>query len=281
VCIYAFPKNALEAFSKNVTKTPLEEEEDIEILRFLEMGYEVQMVKMSKESIPIDHPEDVDKVLERLQETSFNKVILWDFDGVIMDSMAVRDKGFEAVLYDYPADQVALLMDYHRKNGGLSRYHKFRYFFEDIRKESVTESQIQVLAITFSKLMLENLLNPTLLINDSLDFIKENHTKFEMHIVSGSDQAELRYICEALGISKYFVSIHGSPTPKIKLVQDLLKSHKYEVVNTCLIGDSINDYEAANINKISFFGFNNENLKKLSSGYIECFNSFFKESTFV
>jgi 3-deoxy-manno-octulosonate cytidylyltransferase (CMP-KDO synthetase) len=68
VCIYAFPKEALHDFSNQKSKTPLEQEEDIEILRFLEMGYEVQMVKMSKESIPIDNPEDVEKVLKRLED---------------------------------------------------------------------------------------------------------------------------------------------------------------------------------------------------------------------
>lgn len=67
VCIYAFPKDALEFFSKSKIKTPIEREEDIEILRFLEMGYDVQMVKMSKNSIPIDNPEDVIKVLKSLQ----------------------------------------------------------------------------------------------------------------------------------------------------------------------------------------------------------------------
>jgi 3-deoxy-manno-octulosonate cytidylyltransferase (CMP-KDO synthetase) len=66
VCIYAFPKEALNVFSQTIEKTPLELEEDIEILRFLEIGYEVQMVEMTKESIPIDNPEDVDKVLKRL-----------------------------------------------------------------------------------------------------------------------------------------------------------------------------------------------------------------------
>jgi 3-deoxy-manno-octulosonate cytidylyltransferase (CMP-KDO synthetase) len=68
VCIYVFPKEALKVFSRAKTKTPMEQEEDIEILRFLEMGYDVQMVKMSKESIPIDQPEDVIKVLKRLQD---------------------------------------------------------------------------------------------------------------------------------------------------------------------------------------------------------------------
>ncbi|WP_431242699.1 HAD family hydrolase [Flavobacterium sp. P21] len=142
------------------------------------------------------------------------KTILWDFDGVIMDSMPVRDKGFEIVLQKYPQEQVSLLMDYHRKNGGLSRYHKFRYFFEEIRKESITEDEIQGLAKQFSTVMLESLLDESLLIKDTVIFIEENYTKYNMHIVSGSDGNELRYICEKLGLSKYFISIHGSPTPK-------------------------------------------------------------------
>lgn len=199
------------------------------------------------------------------------KTILWDFDGVIMDSMAVRDKGFETVLQSYPVDQVVLLMEYHRKNGGLSRYNKFRYFFEEIRKESITDSEIAILAEEFSVVMLENLLDPNLLITDSLSFIKENYLKYEMHIVSGSDGNELRHICKHLGLSKFFISIHGSPTPKKLLVRQLLGSKVYSLKETCLIGDSTNDLEAAEANDISFFGYNNLSLLSLSNKYINCF----------
>ncbi|OXA77565.1 Phosphoglycolate phosphatase, HAD superfamily [Flavobacterium aquidurense] len=202
------------------------------------------------------------------------KIILWDFDGVIMDSMPVRDKGFEIVLQNYPQDQVSLLMEYHRNNGGLSRYNKFRYFFEEIRKESVTDSEIKVLAEEFSVVMLENLLNSKLLINDSLNFIKENYLKYKMHIVSGSDGNELRYICEKLGLSKYFSSIHGSPTPKNKLVEDLMTENNYNNDETCLIGDSFNDLEAAEVNKIVFFGYNNEKLKGLRKNFIHSFKNY-------
>jgi len=59
VCAYSFPKEALESFSSQRRKTPLEEIEDIEILRFLEMGWEVRMVEMSSESIAVDNPSDV------------------------------------------------------------------------------------------------------------------------------------------------------------------------------------------------------------------------------
>lgn len=61
VCIYAFPRAALQAFAASTGKTPLESIEDIEILRFLELGWEVRMLEMSRESIAVDNPEDVER----------------------------------------------------------------------------------------------------------------------------------------------------------------------------------------------------------------------------
>jgi HAD superfamily hydrolase (TIGR01549 family) len=200
------------------------------------------------------------------------KNIFWDFDGVIMDSMPVRNRGFELVLKEFPNEQVELLMQFHLKNGGLSRYVKFRHFFEEIREEKVTEEEIKEWAQKFSEIMRKELMQPTLLIRDSLNFIKENHKKFNMHIVSGSDGEELRYLCEKLEISRYFISIHGSPVPKKELVCSLLTTHNYTGENTILIGDSINDYEAAQINDIDFCGYNNEELKKLKTFYIKSFS---------
>ena len=59
VCAYAFPRRALEEFSMRNSKTVLEEIEDIEILRFLELGWDVRMLEMSANSIAVDNPEDV------------------------------------------------------------------------------------------------------------------------------------------------------------------------------------------------------------------------------
>ena len=62
VCIYAFPREALNDFASRKSKTPLESIEDIEILRLLELGYEVQMVEVSGASVAVDTPEDVSRV---------------------------------------------------------------------------------------------------------------------------------------------------------------------------------------------------------------------------
>lgn len=62
ICVYAFPTDALSKFAAASQKTPLEASEDIEILRFLEMGYEVRMIPLSADSIAVDHPDDLEKV---------------------------------------------------------------------------------------------------------------------------------------------------------------------------------------------------------------------------
>ena len=62
ICVYAFPKKALVEFSSLKEKTVLEQEEDIEILRFLEIGYEVRMIELSKDSIAVDTQEDLELV---------------------------------------------------------------------------------------------------------------------------------------------------------------------------------------------------------------------------
>ncbi|PAU79458.1 3-deoxy-manno-octulosonate cytidylyltransferase [Halomonas salipaludis] len=68
VCIYAFPPEALAEFAAKGMKTPLEASEDIEILRFLEMGYEIRMIPVSGSSIAIDEPEDVARVIAALDQ---------------------------------------------------------------------------------------------------------------------------------------------------------------------------------------------------------------------
>ena len=62
VCIYAFTPSHLKHFSGLEEKTPLEQIEDIELLRFLETGVSVQMVPVSNGSLAVDVPSDVKKV---------------------------------------------------------------------------------------------------------------------------------------------------------------------------------------------------------------------------
>tara|TARA_Y100001980_G_C14494652_1_gene271269 strand:+ start:408 stop:1133 length:726 start_codon:yes stop_codon:yes gene_type:complete len=68
VCIYSFPYDALMKYGECSNKTLLEEIEDIEILRFLEIGIKVKMVKVSESSVAIDTPSDLKRVLKILND---------------------------------------------------------------------------------------------------------------------------------------------------------------------------------------------------------------------
>ena len=192
------------------------------------------------------------------------KLILWDFDGVIIDSNEIREYGFNQVLKKYSTKQKQDLISFHRLNGGLSRYAKFRYFFEEILKKPISENQVNVLANQFSLIMRERLVDTSLIIPEIIKYIEELfNLKKEMHIVSGSDNNELIELCSKINVDKYFKTINGSPTPKNELVSRIITRNNLKLSDVCLIGDAVNDFDAAKTNGITFFGYNNTKLKNL------------------
>jgi len=71
VCIYGFNKKDLTLFSSFKKKTYLENLEDIEILRFLEIGKKIKMIKLNSQSYAVDTPEDlkrVEKIFKNLKK---------------------------------------------------------------------------------------------------------------------------------------------------------------------------------------------------------------------
>jgi len=66
VCVYGFSAKALSYFAKS-KKTINEKYEDIELLRFVDLGIKVKMIKTSVSSIAVDYPDDIKKVEEFLR----------------------------------------------------------------------------------------------------------------------------------------------------------------------------------------------------------------------
>ena len=202
------------------------------------------------------------------------KNIIFDFDGVILDSVPLKTEAFRKLFNSYPKDKVEKLIEYHMKNGGISRFVKIKHFFENILNEHISDTEIKNYADRYSQLTKEELTNSKYIINDAVDFIKQNHKKYNMHIASGADKNDLRYICEKLELTQYFLTINGSPNKKREIVKNILDLNNYKKDETILIGDSVNDYEAANENGIEFYGYNNVDLN--TNNNIKSFNAFKK-----
>jgi phosphoglycolate phosphatase-like HAD superfamily hydrolase len=201
------------------------------------------------------------------------KNIIWDFDGVIIDSLPVREKGFEDSLETIVNKEAAQeLIQYHRENGGKSRYQKFHHLYKNILQldieDSVIAGYVDLLADKYSKIVKSKLCNPALLIGETNRFIKDHYHEYNMHIISGSADIELKYICKALGLERYMLSINGSyPSPthgKTQRVHELMEVFEMDREETVMIGDSINDYHAFVVNSIEhFIGYNSERLKDI------------------
>lgn len=200
------------------------------------------------------------------------KQIIFDFDGVIIDSVPRKTLAFKQVLQRFSDAQINLFLRYHEENGGVSRFEKFRYFYEKILNQSYSEIEIQELSKQFSLIVKNELSNPKYLITETIAFIKNNYQKYAMHIASGTENSELKFLCDHLGLTIYFKSISGSPEIKSHIVKNIITRNAYKKSEVVLIGDSMTDLDAAKSNNILFMGYNNCSIKAKCSYYIDSFD---------
>ena len=62
ICAYSLPYKALLKFYKIKKKSKIENIEDLELLRFIEMGVKIRMIEMSNKSLAIDTKNDLKKI---------------------------------------------------------------------------------------------------------------------------------------------------------------------------------------------------------------------------
>jgi len=200
------------------------------------------------------------------------KTILWDFDGVILDSMKIKGDGFIELFQNYDSKYTKEIEKYHYANGGISRFDKIRYFYNKILKIEILEDKVLDLSNNFAKIIEHKLNDKNNLINETIEFIKSNYQKYNFHIVSGAEHYELNNLCDSFELTQYFISIHGSPIHKNDLVKYIIEKYKYSTDETILIGDAMTDYNASVKNGIEFYGYNNIELKIFN--YIDSFDRF-------
>ena len=64
------------------------------------------------------------------------KTIIFDFDGIILESVDAKTNGFRLLFSKYGNQISDKVVEYHLLNTGISRYEKFKYYFKHYLKES-------------------------------------------------------------------------------------------------------------------------------------------------
>src|SRR3990172_11344770 len=73
------------------------------------------------------------------------RTLVFDCDGVILDSKKVKTSAFYNAALPYGKDMAEALVAYHKQHGGVSRYRKFETFLREIAQQSPTESALHSL----------------------------------------------------------------------------------------------------------------------------------------
>lgn len=197
-------------------------------------------------------------------------VLIFDFDGVVLDSNSVKEQAFKVLFSAYPPEIQDQVVAYHRQNLGVPRAAKIRYYYESLLGESISDQSVQSLCQVFSDKTLERLSQSEIAIADTIGFIRKIHKHKKLFIASAADQNDVVKLCESHDLTDYFIGVFGSPTAKKDIVASIKRL--YPGFKCALIGDSIHDYYAARENSVDFWGYNNSELKDVAE-YVDRFDS--------
>ena len=181
------------------------------------------------------------------------KAIIFDFDGVLVESVDVKTRAFTRMFEHNGEEVVRKVTDYHLKNGGLSRVHKFKYFYKDIMGTSLTEDKLKELCNTFSKLVVDEVIKSPY-VDGAKEFLDEFYFKLDLFVASGTPEDELKEIVTCRGMDIYFKGIYGSPARKGDIARMVLLQNGYNSDEVVFIGDSITDLNGAQESGVRFIG---------------------------
>lgn len=187
------------------------------------------------------------------------KVFLFDFDGVLVDSVEIKTTAFAHLYQNYGSEVVENVINFHRENGGMSRFDKFKYFHNNFLNQNINSDEIDDLADKFSDFVVESVIKAPI-IGCSEDFLKKVcDDELDSFVVSATPQKEIEEIVQKRNWNMYFKGIYGSPTSKAKNIDKILiKNKSYQKKDCIFFGDALSDLNAAQSHRIDFIGIDNQ-----------------------
>jgi len=185
------------------------------------------------------------------------KAIIFDFDGVILDSVNVKTKAFESLYEKYGRDIQNKVVKYHLEHGGISRFEKFKYYHKNFLQQNLSESELIHLGNQFSELVFKKVCSSKF-IPGALEFLKFCNQKYLTFICTGTPFSEIVNILNEIRLNKYFNHVFGSPMSKTEIILKILKTYNLSFKEVLFIGDAMTDYDAAKELNIDFIGIENE-----------------------
>lgn len=180
------------------------------------------------------------------------QVLAFDFDGVLVDSLPVRDEGFRQVFLDHGEEIADRAKTYHISNRGLFRLEKFRRIFEEVIGVTPKESQLAEAEDRFVNYIHQGILDAPLL-SGVADFCSYP-PPIPLYVVSAAPGREVLLVARHKGISHIFKEILGGPVCKANHFKKILTRENCSPQSMLFVGDALNDFKAASEVGCRFIG---------------------------
>jgi len=190
------------------------------------------------------------------------KGIIFDFDGVIAESVQVKTDAFASLYNQYGNNIVTKVIKHHEANGGMSRFEKIKLYHRSYLNKTITNEEIEELANQFSKLVVDKVINAPY-VSGALVYIQECSKKYKLFISTGTPTNEMCQILDGREIAKYFIEVYGSPEKKSSHISKIMSNYNYYPDELIFYGDANTDIDAAEQANIPFVLIENSFNKKL------------------
>tara|TARA_B100000315_G_C14489017_1_gene546642 strand:- start:210 stop:872 length:663 start_codon:yes stop_codon:yes gene_type:complete len=192
------------------------------------------------------------------------KAIIFDFDGVITESVGVKTEGFAKLYEPYGKTVVNQVLKNHYANGGVSRYDKFRFYHRKFLGSDMSDDELKNLSRKFSEFVVDRIVKAPY-VRGAHEFLKSNQRNYDLFISTGTPQDEIELITKSKGIDSFFKTIYGSSQNKSVYIEKIITTNYYKTDQVVFVGDSIHDKIAAEKNKLTIIARLNENNSPLLS----------------
>ena len=178
------------------------------------------------------------------------KIVFWDFDGVIKDSVSVKSLGYAKLFSPFGQEVVEQVNQHHEVNGGVSRFEKIPLYLS-WAGEQANPAQVHEFCNRFSNLVQQAVIDSPW-VPGVYEYLKTHYTRQCFILITGTPQEEIEQILDALELTRYFKEVHGAPKIKANVVSEILTQMDYSPEQALVIGDSNTDLEAAKRNNVAF-----------------------------
>jgi phosphoglycolate phosphatase-like HAD superfamily hydrolase len=172
------------------------------------------------------------------------KSVIFDCDGVILQSNRLKSDAFGQVLKKYDPKDVEDFVSFHKKTGGVSRFEKFAFFFREKLNLDDWEKLTFKACEDFGEIIFDGLCHCQLIpgFGEFLSFLEAR--KISLSVNTGGAQNEIRDVFRQRDLLDRFQIVLGSPDTKY---DNMIKIQELGLIEpgTVYFGDSRLDFDLA------------------------------------